>query len=123
MSRRTQRINDLLREELSVLLQQHTGDPRLSGLLSITAVETSDDLRHAKVHVSLMAGEEERAEALRALAAASNFLRRELGHRLTLRRIPELSFLRDDSIERGARLLGLLRQVENKDNPFPHKLP
>lgn len=123
MNRRTQRINDLLREELSILLQQHTGDPRLSGLLSITAVETAPDLRHAKVYVSLMAGEEERAEAFRALAAASNFLRRELGHRLTLRHIPELSFLRDDSIERGARLLGLLRQVENKDNPPPGQRP
>ena len=111
MSRRRERINDLLREEISELLQRQLRDPRLDSLMSITSVEISLDLKHAKVFVSVMDSEERKREALQALESASGFLRRELKKRLSLRYIPSLIFERDDSIERGAHLLELIRKV------------
>jgi ribosome-binding factor A len=77
----------------------------------VTRVDTSPDLRHAKVFVSIMGSDEERKEALEGLASASGFLYRELKGRLSIRRTPQLSFHRDDSIERGAHVLHLMKQV------------
>lgn len=112
MSRRTERINALLQEEISELLRRQVMDPRLASLVvSVTGVDVSPDLRQAKVFVSVMGSEEEQAEAFRALHAASAFLRRELHKRLELRRIPDLLFRRDDSLEHAARIDALLRQV------------
>src|SRR3990172_5497060 len=108
MTRRIQRINDLLREEISDLLRRELKDPRIGGLVTITEVDVSPDLRQAKVFVSVLGSEEEKASTFRALAAAAHFLRRELRKRLTIRRTPELTFLPDDSLERGARILSLL---------------
>ena len=110
MTRRTLRVNDLLRTEISDLVRQ-AKDPRLGHLVSITEVETSPDLRHAKVFISIMGTSEEKDEVLRGLSAASGFFRHELGMRLTLRRVPELTFHLDDSIERGSRVLQLLDQL------------
>lgn len=116
MTRRTDRVNDLLREEISDLLRRELKDPRIGGLVTITEVDVSPDLRRAKVFVSVMGSEEERASTLRALAAAAHFLQRELRRRLTIRRTPELVFLADDSLERGARILGLLQQAKESRN-------
>jgi ribosome-binding factor A len=91
-------------------------DPRLGGLLSVTEVITSPDLRHAKVFFSVMGSEEEKRQAEEGLAAASGFLRRGLSERLSLRQIPELSFQLDESIERGNRLLELIKEVTPGDN-------
>jgi len=115
-SRRICRVNDEIRKEISSLLMHEIRDPRLSGLLSVTEVDTSPDLRCAKVYVSVMGTEEEKKQVEKGLAAASGFIRRGLGERLTLRFIPELSFLRDDSIERGSRLLEIINDVAPKDN-------
>lgn len=117
MTRRTLRVNDLLRAEISELVRQ-AKDPRLSPLVSITEVETSSDLRHAKAFISIMGTNEEKEEVLRVLSAASGFFRRELGMRLSLRRVPELTFHRDDSIERGSRVLQLIDQL---GHPRPRK--
>lgn len=112
MSRRTLRVNDLLRAELSDILRREVRDPRLDTMVSITEVETSQDLRHAKVHVSIFGSEEERGAAMEALTAARPFLQRLLRQRLPdLRLIPELSFHRDDSIERGVRLSQMLDEL------------
>ncbi len=108
MSRRTERINDLLREEISDLLRREMKDPRVGGLVSVTEVDVSPDLRRAKVFVSVMGTDEEKTSTFRALEAAAHFLQRELRKRLTIRRTPELFFLPDDSLERGARILALL---------------
>ena len=109
MSRRTLRVNELLREEISDILRREARDPRLETMVSITEVETSQDLRHAKVHVSVLGSEQERDGALKALATARPFIQRLLRQRLPdLRLIPELSFHRDDSIERGVRLSQML---------------
>ena len=117
MTRRTDRVNDLLREEISDLLRRELKDPRVSGLVSITEVDVSPDLRQAKVFVSVMGSEEEKASTMRALEAAARFLRYELRKRLTIRRTPELSFLPDDSIERGARILSLLEHEREEGRP------
>ena len=115
-TRRIARVNDLIRKEISELLMHDVRDPRLSGLLSITEVQTSADLRHARVYVSVMGSEEEKNQVEEGLAAASGYLRRGLGERITLRYIPELHFQRDDSIERGSRLLGLIKEVAPIDS-------
>jgi ribosome-binding factor A len=109
--RRMARVNDAIRREISELLMRETKDPRIDGLLSVTAVDTSPDLRYARVYVSVMGTEEEKRRVQEGLAAAAGFLRRCLGDRLTLRYIPELTFERDDSIERGTRLLELIKEV------------
>ncbi len=115
-TRRIARVNDLIRKEISELLLREIRDPRLGGLLSVTEVDTSPDLRHAKVFVSVMGSEEEKRQAEEGLAAASGFLRRSLGERLSLRRIPQLDFQRDESIERGSHLLELIEEMAPGDS-------
>jgi ribosome-binding factor A len=112
MTRRIERVNDLLREELSTLLLRAVKDPRLGHLVSITAVETSPDLKFAKVFISVLGTEEEKREVMEGLSSAAGFLRWEMTGHLRLRRIPHLSFYRDDSIERGSRVLQLLREID-----------
>ncbi len=115
MTRRRERINELIRKEISELLRREVKDPRLKGFITITEVSVSPDLRHAKVFVSVMGTKEEWKHSLDGLAAASGFLRRELGERLSLRYTPELSFERDQSIEQGSRLLELIKKVAPSD--------
>ncbi|MCZ2108255.1 MAG: 30S ribosome-binding factor RbfA [Dehalococcoidia bacterium] len=112
MSRRTSRVNDLLREELSALLLKGVKDPRVAhGLVTITEVQVSPDLRHATVFVSHLGSEDERAEVIEGLRHSAHYLHRELMHRLDMRSVPELDFRFDPSIERGARLAELIHQV------------
>lgn len=115
MTRRTERVNDLLREEISALLRRGMKDPRISGLVSITEVDVSPDLRSAKVFVSVMGSDEEKHATFQALDAAAHYFKRELHKRLTMRRTPELVFLPDDSLEHGAHILDLLNQAREKD--------
>lgn len=112
MSMRTTRVNELLRAEISELLLREVKDPRVSrGMVTITEVQVSPDLRHAVVYVSHLGTEAERKEALEGLKNSAHFLHRELLHRLSLRNVPELVFKFDPSIERGARLAELINQV------------
>ena len=111
MAHRIERVNNLIRQEISELLQRQVKDPRLGSFVTITDVSTSADLRYAKVFVSCMGNEEEKQETLRVLVSASGFFRSQLTRRLRLRHIPELSFQWDDSIERGARLIELMDKV------------
>ena len=115
MTRRTERLNDLLREEISQVLHHQVRDPRLAGLLSITHVDISPDMRYARVFVSILGSDEEKGKALQGLGRAQGFFRRELARRLNLRRTPLLSFHLDDSIEKGARVLELMGKVEKED--------
>jgi ribosome-binding factor A len=118
MTRRLERLNGLFREELSDLLLRQVKDPRLAQFVSITRVAISPDLSHARVFVSVMGSEEEKASTLEGLTAAANYLRRELNNRISLRRMPELSFRRDDSLEQGAHVLDLLKQItEESEKP------
>ena len=115
-SNRIGRINEEIQRELSALIRT-IKDPRVSetGMVSITAVETTPDLRSAKVYVSALDKEQSTA-ILKGLRSASGYLRRELGHALQLRYTPELVFEQDDSIDKGAHILELLRKVEEKEN-------
>ena len=116
MAHRIERVNSLLRREISELLQREVKDPRLSNFITITDVITSPDLRNARVFVSWIGNEKEKKDTLDALASAAGFLRRELSNRIRLRHIPELTFQWDDSIERGDRLSRLIDQLTSKEN-------
>ena len=117
MTHRIERVSSLMRHEISELLQRQVKDPRLSKFIAVTEVSTSPDLRYAKVFVSYMGSEAEKKELMDGLEAASNFLRNQLLKRLRLRRIPELNFQWDDSIERGTRLLQLIDEVNANTTP------
>ena len=111
MSRRTERVNDLLREEISDLLRSDLRDPRIGGLVSVTHVDVSPDLRRAYAYVSVLGTDEERAGTMQALEHARPFLRRELSHRLRLRYTPDVEFLSDTSMERAQELTDLMRKT------------
>ena len=120
MAHRIERVNNLIRQEISQLLQRQVKDPRLGGVVAVTEVSTSPDLRYAKVFVSCMGSEEDKQEMLSGLLAASGFFRNKLARSLRLRRIPELSFYWDDSIERGDHLLQLIDEVRANSSPDQH---
>ena len=109
-SNRIGRINEEIQRELSALIPA-VKDPRVSGMISVTAVETTPDLRYAKAYISVL-DKENGERVLKGLRSASGWLRRELGSALKLRYTPELVFQLDDSIDKGAHILKLLRSVE-----------
>jgi len=121
MTRRIERVNNLIRQEISELLQRQVKDPRLGSFVAVTEVSTSPDLRYAKIFISRISSGEVKQETLSVLAAASGFFRKEMAKRLKLRRIPELSFQWDDSIERGAHLLKLIDEVSIDSTPDRHR--
>ncbi len=127
MSQRTDRVDELLRQEIGALLAKDLADPRI-GFATITDVETSPDLRHAKVWVSVIGGKSDRVETVRALQASMGYVRHELGKRLRIKRIPALHIHLDDSAERGTRVLHLLTELESgvdpqEVTPFNESLP
>ncbi len=117
-TQRQRRIDELLREAIGELLTREVVDPRI-GFATVTDVETTPDLGHARVWVSVIGGEQERAATMAALEGAMVFVRRELGHRLHLKRIPELQVRLDESAERGTRVLRLLADIEAGREPEP----
>ena len=110
VNRRQQRINQLLRDEIDKLLRLETDDPVLSSMISITGVEVTQDLQKAKIFVSFLDDESEK-EIMQRLRKAARYFRREIAERINLRHTPELEFVYDPSIARGARVLALLREV------------
>ena len=108
-SNRIGRINEEIQRELASLIP-NVKDPRVSGLISVTAVDTTPDLRYAKIYISVL-DKSDCAQVLKGLKSASGYLRRELGHALQLRYTPELTFVRDDSIDQGAHILDMLRNT------------
>ena len=109
-SNRIGRINEEIQRELSSLIRS-VKDPRVTGMISVTAVETTPDLKYAKVFISVL-DKSDSTQVLKGLKSASGYLRRELGRSLNLRNTPELSFVRDDSIDKGAHILDMLRNPE-----------
>jgi len=112
-SNRIGRINEELQRELSDLLRT-LKDPRVQTMISITRVEATSDLRYAKVFVSVLEKERGR-DVLKGLKSAGGYLRREVGSRLQLRYTPELTFILDDSIERGAHIYDLIGKLHEKE--------
>jgi len=108
MTRRTQRVNELLRQEISLVLQHRLRDPRLSSLISVTRVDTAEDLRNATVHVSVLGSKAKKNDALDGLSSAAGYLRKELGDVLPLKHVPSLAFVLDESLDRGDAILEVL---------------
>ncbi len=118
MSVRPERVAQFMRREIAEIVEHRLSDPRLAGLVvSVTDVEVTRDLSSARVFVSVLESGEVRDRALAALQSASGFVRHLLGQRLELREIPEIRFVHDASIERGARVEELLRRIEHGDTP------
>jgi ribosome-binding factor A len=117
MSRRIERVNELIRHELSDLLMREMRDPRLEGLISITRVDVTPDLYNARIYVSVMSETADQADAIKALTAAAGYLHKELVHRLEMRRVPFLTFQLDKSIEEGAAVLAQMDRVMRQQEP------
>ena len=115
MSRRTNRINEQLREEISTLLARQIKDPRLNGVISITRVVTSGDLRSARVFISVMGGPETKKAAHEGIQSAASFLRRELRDRINMRHTPFLTYELDDSLEGADQVLGLMNRIRTSE--------
>ena len=111
---RIDRINEEIQRELAVLIPT-VKDPRVTGMISVMAVDTTTDLRYAKVYASFLQDEKAK-EALKGLKSASGYLRRELGQALNLRYTPELVWELDDSITYGAKMLKLINSLEVKQD-------
>jgi len=110
MTARTTRIDELLRQEMGSILSRDVEDPRI-GFATIISIETTPDLRHAKVLVSVIGQPEDRKTTLNAMGRAMPFVRHELGKRLRIKRIPEFHLELDDTLERGTRVLHLLDEL------------
>lgn len=108
MPRRIDRVNELLRSEISHLLAREIKDPRVGGVISVTEVIASSDLRSARVYISVMGRTADREQALEGIRSAASFLRRELRERVNLKHTPHMTFHLDDSIEEGDRVLRLM---------------
>ena len=108
--KRSERLGELILAEISDLITREIKDPRI-GFVTFTRVEMSDDLRHAKVFVSSIGAEAEKVRMLQGLSSATGYIRRHLGRALHLRYTPEISFLLDDSLEHGAKIAQILRQL------------
>lgn len=116
--RRVSRVAALIQREVSQLLLNGIKDDRVgAGMVSVTDVDVSGDLQHAKIFVSIYGSEEAKTETMAGLKAATGYVRKELGHRVRLRRTPEVVFVEDRSLERGDRILSLLNRInEERDN-------
>jgi ribosome-binding factor A len=114
-SQRAQRVGEQIQRELAQMLRDGVKDPRV-GRITITAVEVSPDLSHAKVFVTDLAGSEHADEAVRALARTAGFLRSELAHRIRMYSVPQLHFAYDNSIESGIRLAKLIDEAVASDH-------
>jgi ribosome-binding factor A len=111
MTRRAERVSSLMRTQISKLLQEQVNDPRLSGFISVTRISTSPDLKQSKIYVSFLGEAANKKEVLDGFKAATGYFRRELAETMSLRAIPELTFVLDDSIEHGAKILELINRV------------
>lgn len=114
-SRRIARVSELIKREVSQMLLTDIKDDRVgAGMVSVTDVDVSGDLQHAKIFVSIYGTPEAKAETMAGLKAATGFVRSELGRRIRLRRTPEVVFLEDNSLERGDRILSLLNRLSQE---------
>ena len=116
--KRSQRIQELLLEEISKLLQSGLKDPRI-GFTTLTRVEVSDNLKHAKVYVSVMGTEKEKTDTLEALISAKGFIRNSLGKNLYLRYLPELEFKKDENAEHVEKITRIINGLHSESDSEP----
>ncbi len=113
MSYRSHRLSEELKNEISAIIAQEIKDPRV-GFATVTEVKVSPDLRYARVLVSVLGSPEEKQATFDALAGATGYIRRLIGARVKLRHTPELSFVYDDSIEQGDKLMRLMEEIKKE---------
>jgi len=111
MVSRAEKVRKALIREVSSLLQRNIKDPRISGIVSVTDIDLSSDCRYAKIFVSVFGSEDEQNNTMEALHSSTGYIRSELGKRIPLRFTPEIKFIIDDSLERGARVSKLLEKI------------
>lgn len=111
---RTGRVGEQIKKELSQLIQTEIKDPRI-GFITVTGVDVTNDLSQAKVYLSVLGDDEQKADTLKGLEKASGFLRSELGKRIRLRHVPELIFKFDESIAYGSRIEKLLNEIGERE--------
>ena len=118
-SRRVSRVSSQIKREVGQMLLHDIKDDRVgAGMVSVTDVDVSGDLQHAKIFVSIYGTEEAKAETMAGLQSATSYVHYELGHRMQLRRTPEVVFLEDKSLARGDRLLHLINQISHDHPPL-----
>ena len=123
MTRRSERVSELLRHELGQLIGRDLKDPRLAGIVSVTVVETTNDLKKAKVSVSVMGTPEVQEATMRGITSASGYMRRELSKRLALRHVPDLSFSLDHSLDQADHIYQLLDGLASDKPPDAKPTP
>ena len=114
-SNRMDKINEELKKELSVIIDNNLKNPHITGMISVTKVKTSPDLRYARVYISLLNSKNVK-ETLDGLKSASGFMRSELAKRVNLRYTPELRFEIDDSMKYGAKIENILKNIIPKND-------
>jgi ribosome-binding factor A len=119
-TRRADRVGEAIREEIATFLAESAKDPRIVGFVTVTGVEVSPDLRHAKVFVSVMGSEAEKAATFEGLASTASHLRSRVGRALRLRVAPEIHVREDESVARAARIEALLADIKS-DSSAPNR--
>jgi ribosome-binding factor A len=117
---RASRVSDLVLREIADLVAKKLKDPRLNGI-TLTGVDVSRDLRHARVYFSLIGDETQVLQAQAGLDSAKGFIKREIGLRTELRHVPDLVFKHDPSLETGSRMEKLLQKIKEDDSPIPEE--
>ena len=129
MPYRIERVNALLREEIGSVLAGELNDPRISPMASVTRVETSRDLSFARVYVSVLGTDQEKADTIQALKTAAGFIHRAIRPHLRMRNVPHLAFHLDEAIEKGAEMIAFIDEVIRRDQEIaaqggdPNPLP
>ena len=123
MPRRVDRINELLRQEISLLLARQVKDPRLDGVISITQVKTTNDLRNARVFLSVMGDSTAKQSALEGIQSAATYLRRELRDRLAMRYVPFLSFAVDNTLDEADHMNQIMDHIQAGGQAEPQPQP
>lgn len=111
--KRSDRIAAVIQEEISTMLVSGLKDPAI-GFITITRVNVTNDLRHAKIFYSVYGDEEKKEQSKKAIARASGYIRSEIGHKLGLRFVPEINFYYDDSTEYADHIESLLKKIEQE---------
>lgn len=118
MSRRTERLAEEIREEVARILSSGLKDPRV-GFVTVTRVDVTDDLHHARVYVGVLGDRKQREATLQGLGQAAGWVRRELGRRIRVRYTPELIFVYDQGLEATERVARLLESAAGETEPLP----
>ncbi len=113
MSNRIERFEQLIKEVVSEIIREDVSDPRI-GFVSLTAVDISPDLKNAKIFVSILGDDKQKNDSMSGLTSATSFVRGRLGEMVKSRNVPEISFIQDDSLEKGSKVLDIISKLDNE---------